>query len=152
MADNKELVELRADGVYMAKLLVRLRNKLVQITDNIENEGDRAYFGSTNDADDLLKLFHSLDDFKWSLVLDRKKGRDLYAEMRKLRIEREASDSRIAALQAEVERLRAQMLDALHLLGRFRTETRSQYQPPELGWKVDEFARRARTALGGNDG
>lgn len=42
-------------------LLVRVHDLIGAITDRIEDEGDRAYFGSTNDADKLRAIFHELE-------------------------------------------------------------------------------------------
>lgn len=102
-----------ADAVYQAKLLVRLRDRFVLISKEIEDEGDRAYFGSTNDADDFKAIVGELDNFAWSRVMGRANGRDLYAEMRDLRSRAEAAESRaatqaarIAELEAEAARLR----------------------------------------------
>lgn len=52
-----------------ARLLVRLRDCLDSIVDGIEDEGDRCYFGSTNDADDLRKLWQELDALKWDRII-----------------------------------------------------------------------------------
>lgn len=93
----------KADLVYMAKLIKKLRSKFINIADHVEDEGDRAYFGSSNDADDFIQAVRDLDDANWSLILDKAKGRDLYAEMRKLRsalakseASREAAEARVA--------------------------------------------------------
>lgn len=52
-------------------LIIRLRDKLGHVTDHIEDEGDRRYFGSTNDADDLRELFQELDALVWKLEQPR---------------------------------------------------------------------------------
>lgn len=44
-------------------MLIRLRNALIDI--RVEDEGDRVYFDSTNDADLLREIVQELDDFYW---------------------------------------------------------------------------------------
>ena len=58
-----------------ARLLVKLRDHLAIIVDGIEDEGDRAYFGSTNDADELRRLWHRLDEIKWLRIMGREIAR-----------------------------------------------------------------------------
>ena len=79
-----ELVEAKAEIVYQAKLLIKIRRKLALFVHDIEDEGDRVYFGSTNDADDLRTLYAEVDEFEWSRMEKNTKGRDLYQEMRNL--------------------------------------------------------------------
>lgn len=97
-------------GKYRAllKLISRTRNKLVHVTDHIEDEGDRAYFGSTNDADALKALYHEMMSWIWDATDETNRMKaDPYATIREQR-------SRIAALEAENETLR-KALDACPL-------------------------------------
>lgn len=63
---NKQLL-LR----YRALLRVvePVREALMNIQDDIEDEGDRTYFGSTNHADQFKQIAQSLDDAKWAEVV-----------------------------------------------------------------------------------
>jgi hypothetical protein len=92
-------------GKYRAllKLISRTRSKLVQITDHIEDEGDRRYFGSTNHADDLSDLYHEMMDWIWDAMdkTNRMKS-DPYADIRKLR-------ARAKEAEAEVDRLKSEL-------------------------------------------
>jgi hypothetical protein len=77
--------ELEATIVSQTKIMERIRNKLGSIVLGIEDEGDRAYFGSTNDADELRDIE---SDMLESLNLHEcpwMHGRDLHAELRELR-------------------------------------------------------------------
>lgn len=92
-------------GKYRAllKLIIRTRNKLVHVTDHIEDEGDRAYFGSTNDADDLKALYREMMSWIWDATDETNRMKaDPYATIREQR-------DRIAALEAENERLRSEL-------------------------------------------
>lgn len=110
MPESPEITRLRADSIYQAKLLVGLRDNLINIRDELEDEGDRVFFGSTNHADDFREIVESLDGFKWGLILDNTKGRDLYAEMRELR-------DTLKSLEAERDRLREALGHAREAIG-----------------------------------
>ena len=68
-----------ADTTYQGKLLRRLRDTFVNIADGIEDEGDRCYFGSSNDADQFRDIVRQLDDFSWDEIL-RDSGEVDYVE------------------------------------------------------------------------
>lgn len=108
-----ELVEAKAEIVYQAKLLIKLRRKIAMFVHDIEDEGDRVYFGSTNDADDLRTLYAELDEFEWSRMEKNAKGRDLYAELRTARqkardlaADRDRASDACASVQKERDALR----------------------------------------------
>jgi hypothetical protein len=77
--------ELEATVVSQAKLLERFRNSIGNIALGIEDEGDRAYFGSTNDADDLRDIESNMLDSLNILECPWMHGRDLHAELASLR-------------------------------------------------------------------
>lgn len=84
-----ELVERLAKADHSrtlyARALEKMRIMLVNVHDNLQDEGDRVYLGSTNDADELKALeAEMLDDLNW-LECPWMHGRDLYAEIRVLR-------------------------------------------------------------------
>ena len=96
-ADRQATVQA-ADVAHYARLLLRLRDRLVLITDGLDDEGDRVYLGSTNDADDLREIMQSLDDVRWDRATRDAELPDLYADLRALR-------GTEAALRAQVEGL-----------------------------------------------
>lgn len=90
-------------GKYRAilKLVSRTRDKLVHITDHIEDEGDRRYFGSTNDADALRDLYDEMMSWVWDATDETNRMKsDPYADIRKQR-------ARAEKAEAEIERLRS---------------------------------------------
>lgn len=96
-------------GKYRAilKLVSRTRDKLVHITDHIEDEGDRRYFGSTNDADALRDLYDEMMSWVWDATDETNRMKsDPYADIRKQRTRAEKAEATIAAIKAENERLR----------------------------------------------
>lgn len=66
---RKRVAELEAETVRRGKALVRLRNKLINICDGLEDQGDLVALRSTNDADDFREAVRELDSFKWGLIL-----------------------------------------------------------------------------------
>ena len=77
--------EKEAELVYQAELLKRCRDGLAIFIHDLEDEGDRVYFGSTNHADDLRDIYRNLDDWDIERHLTHMEGRDLYADLRDLR-------------------------------------------------------------------
>lgn len=52
-----------------SRLLFWLRDHFINIKSGIEEEGDRTYFGSTNDADMFREIVEKLDDVKWQQII-----------------------------------------------------------------------------------
>ncbi|EHJ62190.1 DHH family phosphoesterase [Novosphingobium pentaromativorans] len=75
-----------ADLVYQAKMLERVRDGLV-FMDELEDEGDRVYFGSSNHADHFRDLDRDIRAWDFERAVVPAEDRDLYAEMRALRAE-----------------------------------------------------------------
>lgn len=50
-------------------MTIRHRDTIHDIADRIEDDGDRCYFGSTNDADELRAVSDMMDTIKWDLEL-----------------------------------------------------------------------------------
>ena len=93
-------------GKYRAllRLVSRTRNKLVQVTDHIEDEGDRRYFGSTNHADDLRELYHEMMDWIWDAVdKTNRMQSDPYADIRKQRTRAEKAEAELEATRKALE-------------------------------------------------
>lgn len=98
-AAANEIISLRADTTYLGKFLLDLREKLSLFVDEIEDEGDRVYLGSSNHADYLREAEERMTEI-WYEAEDKigmfAKDRDLYAEMRELR---EHNDDLVEALK-----------------------------------------------------
>ena len=90
--------ELEAEVVNLAKLVKRFRDKVGCIVMDIQDEGDRAYFGSTNDADDLREIESKMLDSLNELEMPWTQGDDLYDMLRQ-------RNDHIAALEASNARL-----------------------------------------------
>lgn len=97
--------ELEAEIVHMAQIVERFRNSLGGIVISIEDEGDRAYFGSTNDADSLREIESDMLATLNELEMPWMHGTDLYGELRDAR-------TRIAELEVENAALKAQLAEA----------------------------------------
>lgn len=93
--------ELEAMVVDMAKTAERYRVSIGMIALGIEDEGDRAYFGSTNDAEELRDIEQELAEPGNYIACPWMHGTDLYADLRELRTERIALLDRLAAHEAE---------------------------------------------------
>jgi len=145
-----ELDNSRANSVSRGKKLLRLRAKLIQISDNIEHEGDRAYFGSTNDADELREIFLWLDGFKWDRVMSESDEDDLISAVERLLARATAAEARAEKLAEALEPF-ARNVDSFQRLASDDIcldgtpyEKKSRLTLGDL--------RRARAALGGDHG
>ena len=95
-------------GKYRAllKLASRVRNRLVKITDHLEDEGDRIYFGSTNDADLLRDLKDDADGWIWDAIdKTNRMLADPYAEIREQRARAEKAEAEAAELRKQLDDL-----------------------------------------------
>lgn len=79
--------ELEAAIVHQAKLIERFRQAITNIVRETEDEGDRVYFGSSNDADELRELDEKLQNCGHELHMPWSQGKDLIATLRRLRTE-----------------------------------------------------------------
>lgn len=67
---SEEITALRTEKERYAKLLVQLRDTLIHVKNAISDEGDRVFFGSTNDADRLKAIIEQLDDLAWDRIMN----------------------------------------------------------------------------------
>lgn len=69
-----ETSSLNRDLLYAYRGILRavgpVRQALQIICADIEDEGDRAYFGSTNQADRLKEIAQGLEDAEWSEIIE----------------------------------------------------------------------------------
>ena len=120
------------------KKLLRLRDKLIEISDHIEHEGDRAYFGSTNHADDLREIFLWLDGFKWDRAMSESDEYDLLSSVERLLARAEAAEAEAARLREQIEhmeiaRAASAIVDDVH---------RASYAAQEENARLREAATR----------
>lgn len=101
-AQAREIAATKAESVRRGKMLTRFRDVLHNVTDTIEDEGDRAYFGSTNDVETIKEISSVLEDFHWELILAEKDEPDVYETLREQRTRAEAAESRLSSLRNEV--------------------------------------------------
>lgn len=84
----------------MASLMETARSQIRQISDHTEDEGDRAFFGSTNHADWLKDLAEDMEG--WLIDFELPKGdinkmeRDPYAAIREQRARAEKAEAEAA--------------------------------------------------------
>ena len=100
-------------GKYRAllKLVSKARDKLVHVTDHIEDEGDRQYFGSTNDADALRDLYDEMMRWVWDAVDEHNRMKsDPYADIRKQRARAETAEAALAEMTKLVFQYRNDLL------------------------------------------
>lgn len=99
-----------------AKTMLRLRDVLVQVHDHIEDEGDRVYFGSTNDADTLKEVWQELDDWNWDAIMADGKLPDVYEASRKAHARAEKAERERDDARAANERDRTEIIVAVNAL------------------------------------
>lgn len=112
------------------ELLLSIASTLNNIAADIEDEGDRAYFGSTNDADKLKEIAEQIDQWRF----DR-------AAPAEARLERALTER-----DAEIERLRD------HIFGHAVFAEYSIKDGIEMGasvWRIalENIAKENRSAL-----
>jgi hypothetical protein len=143
----------RAEKLRRGKLLLRLRSDLISV--KLEDEGDRIYLRSTNDADTLKSIIAAIDEFGWQEFMREKDEPDVFETCRKAvaenerlqsevnlcRAERDAADevSRTARLMvdpslAEIDRLRG-MIDGPWLV--WSNQHRAWWRPNSAGYTSD---------------
>ncbi len=99
---ERERDNLKASLTARAKSMLRVRHALAEVHDNIEDEGDRAYFGSTNDADTLKEVWQDLDAWNWDDIMADGELPDVYEASRKAHARADAAEKENAELRAEL--------------------------------------------------
>ena len=108
-SDDAQLTSIKTQLAARSKDMVKLRDSLININDELEDEGDRVFFGSTNDADDFRAAVKLLDDWAWHDILEHAKGEDLYAEIKLAHDTVTVRNEQIRELNAELTTLRARL-------------------------------------------
>ncbi len=78
---REALTYAEGEATYFAIVLLGLRDKLAIFVDEIEDEGDRVYLGSTNHADDLREAEESLRYLDYERAEMASRRRDLFSEL-----------------------------------------------------------------------
>lgn len=101
---SKPADNVQARLTAMSKTILRLRDVLLLVADNIDDEGDRYYFGSTNDADQLKGIAEELDGWHWDQIISDGKLPDVYESCRNAVARAKKAEAKIAAAYELVER------------------------------------------------
>lgn len=75
----------KAKAIARGKLLERFRDLIMNMADTVGNEGDRVYFGSTNDYHELREIGQEMDMWNWDRIIRDRPERDPYADCRQYR-------------------------------------------------------------------
>lgn len=115
--ERDEAVVFKAKAVSRGKLLERFRDCIMNMTDTAVNEGDRVYFGSTNDFEQLREIGQQMDRWNWDAIIRERPEIDPYADARAARQDARAATARSEALEAENKRLREALLPFSRMAG-----------------------------------
>lgn len=102
-APDGDVFWLKAQLTARSKTIVKARETLINIRDELEDDGDRVFFGSTNDADQFRELVDDLDGWAWSDIIRDADGRDYIGELRDANIAKDAALARVAELEEAAE-------------------------------------------------
>lgn len=97
--------EAVAERIARAKSMLAIRNALINIRDAVEDEGDRAYFGSTNDADDFKEAVDDLDKWNWHDIMRDGERDCVFEASRKAHARAEAAEAALAEAVGVLKRL-----------------------------------------------
>jgi hypothetical protein len=87
-------------AVARGRALHKAREMFINIKDKIADEGDRVYFGSTNDADRFKECVDDLDAWEWDAIMEEGKIPDVYEISRKAHEQSRAAESRASSAEA----------------------------------------------------
>jgi hypothetical protein len=77
-----KLANVEAESLRRGKMLLRYRDVIANINDTLQDEGDRAYLGSTNDVYSIKEISTALEDFGWDQIRIESGKRDVFADLR----------------------------------------------------------------------
>lgn len=155
---ERDKTEAQSHRALYAKRLHHLNDVLQGVLDDLEDEGDRVYFGSSNDADRLRRIAQSIEDLHWDDLLAHTQPKvNLYdaieARMADARLAEFLFALALAALQAA--ETRAQQAEArVEELEKALREIADRYEDVDLShrdFRV-EAVRSATQALGASHG
>lgn len=165
---SEELNIWKAKAIARGKLLERFRDTIQNITDTADNEGDRVYFRSTNEYDELRQIGDEMAMWNWDGIIRERPERDPYADCRELRTALAAKDAEISEIKlrldasevfeatfknqrdellAEIERLKATLDIRVGDLVMLRRAFEEGDPKKELLFRIDDMIRETRAAL-----
>lgn len=98
---------VRAKLIARSKLMARIRDSLVDIVTEVEDEGGRVYFGHTEHADILRDLAEEFDTWAWDEIMeDARKTPDLIGTIAALTARAESAEARVQELERRAEFMR----------------------------------------------
>jgi len=100
---DKSTTYWKANCTMRARLMVRMREKLIEGARELSDEGSRVYFGDTNHADDFREFVQTLDDLAWEQIAFDAGERDYIGELRVLRERIAAAPKRVAQAVSEFD-------------------------------------------------
>lgn len=130
-SEKQALAELTA----RAKSLLRLRDSFINM--DLEDEGDRVYFATSNDADTFRDIVDDLDGWAWHDIMHEAERDDVYATCRKQVARAESAEAENARLREALTRI-----DSLDEADGHDLRERHAFEAVAI----------ARTALGGDRG
>ena len=98
LVSEAEANVFKAKSVSRGKLLERFRCHVQEVVDHADDEGDRVYFGTSNDFEYLKEIVGEMEMWKWDAIMREREETDPYADLRSARKELNASKSTIAEL------------------------------------------------------
>lgn len=107
-AAEAERNTFKAKDASKSKLLERFRDLLLNMCDHFEDEGDRVFFGSTNDPDELREIAQQMDAWKWDAIMGQTTS-DPYADLREQRARAEKAEATIASLTEQLAEARERL-------------------------------------------
>jgi len=153
----RERDNARAECSWLANSLLKYLSDLQNIARDIEDEGDRYYFGSTNDADLLKEIVEKIENYGFNRITRASKWPDYIRQSAKAHARAESAEARATASESEAAALRERVGVLEKALEPF-AKTAAYYEPNE-GDDADHLwgennlkigdLRRARTALEG---
>lgn len=76
------LNNVRAELTARAKEMQSARDTLIWVRDEMEDEGDRVYFGSTNHAEQFREVVESMDEWSWHDIMRASRDTDYIGQGR----------------------------------------------------------------------
>jgi len=170
----RERDNARAECSWLANSLLKYCSDLQNIARDIEDEGDRYYFGSTNDADLLKEIVEKIENYGFNRITRASKWPDYIRQSAKAHARAESAEARATASESEAAALR-EISDLMQFVADECVDLRTVVYETGVGdadvaWRVVKFymqepqeriiaeestpieaLRRARTALEGRD-
>ena len=109
----------KAHAISRGKRLRKTRDEFINIKDELCDEGDRVYFGSTNHADAFKDAVEWLDDFTWDKIIGEPENWDLLGALEKSRTDLAQAEKELSCRDALIKDHLAKIL---HLENRIDVE------------------------------